>query len=175
MTNGNQLRPPSFRVLFCIFVAVATSKGSEVQQADYGVDVTFPIHRNIQDKNSIFYKRYQSTMEGCYKAYSKASCDTTEHARIEMNLRQPKSQHNYTEMGFKKTRVPDALFKEITQFYEENKEKEHLEAWPPGNTYVNNWISPTYMISFEDRVSFMSWQQYWCVFHDSRHQEDYNT
>ena len=132
-----------------------------MKQAEYGVDVTFPIHRNIQDKNSIFYKRYQSTMDGCYKAYTKAACEATENARIAMNLRQPRGQHNYTEIGFKKTRLPDELFAEIKQFYEENKDKEHLEAWPPGNTYVNNWISPTYMISFEDRVSLMSWHKNW--------------
>ena len=156
MTDENQRRSTTFRVLFCIFIAVTTSIGAEVQQAEYGVDVTFPIHRNIKDKNSIFYKRYQETMAGCYKAYSKSSCDATEHARIEMNLRQPRGQHNYTEIGFKKTRVPEELFKEIKQFYEENKDKDHLEAWPAGNTYVNNWASPTYMISFEDRVSFMS-------------------
>jgi hypothetical protein len=48
--------------------------------------------------------------------------------------------------------VPDALFEEILRFYEYNKDKSKLEHWPVGNTYVNNWISPPTMISFEDQV-----------------------
>ena len=139
--------------LLCISFVITKSKGIDVETANYGVDVSFPIHRYIKDKSSLFYKRYQKSMEGCYKAYSRGSCDATELARMEMNLEQPRSQHNYTEIGFKKTRVPDALFEEILQFYEANKNSESAEEWPRGNTYVNNWESPTYMISFEDQVS----------------------
>ena len=36
-------------------------------------------------------------------------------------------------------------------FVEENKDKgAHPERWPRGNTYTNNWETPTYMISLED-------------------------
>jgi hypothetical protein len=139
--------------LICTFFVITKSKGVEVETAKYGVDVSFPIHRYIKDKSSVFYKRYQESMDGCYKAYSKGSCDATELARMEMNFEQPRSQHNYTEIGFKKMRVPDDLFEEILLFYHANKDKESSEEWPRGNTYVNNWISPTYMISFEDQVS----------------------
>ena len=153
MSDMNVARLLCRSFVMCIFFVITKSKGIELESANYGVDVSFPIHRYIKDKSSIFYKRYQKSMEGCYKAYSRGACDATEQARMEMNLEQPKSQHNYTEIGFKKTRVPDGLWQEILRFYKANKDNEGTEEWPAGNTYVNNWESPTFMISFEDQVS----------------------
>jgi hypothetical protein len=31
-----------------------------------------------------------------------------------------------------------------------NRDKEEIEEWPPGNTYVNHWSSPTSLISLDD-------------------------
>ena len=56
-----------------------------------------------------FKKRYEGLMEGCYKEYSKRECDATERARLEMSLAQPKEQHNYTEVGFKKIKTPKGI------------------------------------------------------------------
>jgi hypothetical protein len=56
-----------------------------------------------------FKKRYESLMDGCYKYYSQRECDATERARLEMNLAQPKTEHNYTEVGFKKIRLPKGI------------------------------------------------------------------
>ena len=89
-------------------------------------------------------------MERCYKAYSKHECDATENARVAMNLRQAQIQHNYTEIGFKKMKAPPDVWNIINTFYQNNKGKETLENWPRGNTYVNHWDSPSYMINFED-------------------------
>ncbi len=94
---------------------------------------------------------YLSFMKGCYEKFSKRECDGNEDARIEMNFDQPRTQHNYTELGFKKIRIPDELFKELLQFYEENKKFAAPEQWPRANTYVNNWESTTMMVSFENR------------------------
>lgn len=91
-------------------------------------------------------------MKGCYDHASRSACDATERARVAMNLEQPPTQFNYTEIGFKKTRVPDDIWAEILKFWEANKHKEVLEDWPKGNTYVNNWESPTFMVSFENKV-----------------------
>jgi len=91
-------------------------------------------------------------IQGCYDTFSERECGANERARMEMNFDQPRSQHNYTEVGFKKMRAPEGIFKEILEFYHENRKKEQLEKWPRGNTYVNSWESPTYMISFEDRA-----------------------
>ena len=146
----------SLSCLVCLVFSISNSQGSASESTDYGVDVSYPMHRYIQDRGSIFSKRYETSLAGCYKAYSKAACDSTENQRMTMNLAQPRMQHNYTELGFKKTRLPDDIFREILQFYDDNKKNEKLEHWPPGNTFVNHWDSPSYMISFEDRVSFDS-------------------
>ena len=130
---------------------------------DYGVDVTFPIHHYL-DSNSYFGKRYAKLMEGCYKLYSKRECDATEKARLEMNFDQPRTQHNYTDIGFKKIKAPKELWDPIIAFYKNYKDKEEPEAWPRGNTYTNNWESKTTMISFENqnlRGGFVAKQQIW--------------
>ena len=97
---------------------------------DYGVDVSYPIHHF--QKKSFFRDQYEKTMAGCYAKYSKRQCDANDLARMEMTRDQPRSQHNYTELGFKKTRVPLAAWEPLLQFYLANKHKEQTEAWPPG-------------------------------------------
>ena len=89
-------------------------------------------------------------MNGCYKKYSREECDGNERARMAMNLNQPRSQHNYTEIGFKKLNVPKSAWQPLLQFWESNKDKLEPESWPPGNTYTNHWESPTYMVSLEN-------------------------
>lgn len=119
---------------------------------DYGVDISFPIHHYIdKSKSPIGHKRYADMMRGCYTKFSPRECDATERARMEMNKDQPSSQHNYTDIGFKKMKAPAAAWEPLINFFEANKDKEKLENWPRGNTYVNSWDSPTYMVSFEDQ------------------------
>ena len=38
----------------------------------------------------------------------------------------------------------------IEEFWKKNKDNRKLEQWGTGNTYTNNWASPTYMVSVED-------------------------
>ena len=89
-------------------------------------------------------------MNACYTKYSKAECEATERARVKMNLQQGRSQHNYTKIGFLKMKAPDAAWKPLKAFYDANKDKAKPEVWPRGNTYVNHWTAPSYMVSFED-------------------------
>lgn len=120
--------------------------------SDYGVDHSFPIHHYIdKNKSPFFAKQYDTMIQGCYNKFSRRECEGTERARIAMNLEQPASQHNYTEIGFKKLRAPPAAWEPLIAFYEANKNEEKLEEWPRGNTYVNSWDSPTYMVSLENR------------------------
>ena len=93
---------------------------------------------------------YYKMIKGCYAQYSQRECDANEDARIEMNLDQPRTQHNYTELGFKKFNLDPVLFAEIQQFYNENKQFSAPEQWPRANTYVNSWDSATMMVSFEN-------------------------
>jgi len=118
---------------------------------DYGVDVSFPIHsfKNF-DPNSLQGKRYYGSMETCAARYSESQCMSSERARVNMNFDQPRSQHNYTKVGFRKQKLPEDVYAIIKTFYENNKDKPHLENWPAGNTYTNHWDSPTEMISTED-------------------------
>jgi hypothetical protein len=81
-----------------------------------------------------------------------------------MNLAQPKTQHNYTEIGFKHRKVPQPAWDIITKFYNENKNGAKPEKWYRGNTIVNTWESPSEMISFENsafRGGFAVKQQIW--------------
>ena len=57
---------------------------------------------------------------------------------------------NYTEVGFKKLRAPPELWRLISDFWEKNKENAKPEQWGVGNTYTNNWESPSTMVSVED-------------------------
>ena len=145
-----------FSFELCIFVLSFFFVGATVKPVvpgEYGVDYSYPIHYDIDPKISPdHYKYYKEQMAACGKLYTPRECDATERSRLEMNRNQPKGQHNYTEIGFKKRRLPEGLYQEILQFYNENKNNQHLESWPRGYTYVNTWEAPSYMISFEDRA-----------------------
>ena len=123
---------------------------------DYGVDVSYPIHHNLNLKSEnpvirMHAERYDKMIKGCYAAYSYRECDSNERARLEMSFEQPSTQVNYTEIGFKKMRAPEGVWKPLIEFWEENKLKEKAEQWPRGNTYVNNWEVASYMVNFEDK------------------------
>eukprot|EP00599_Poterioochromonas_sp_BG-1_P000097 CAMPEP_0173147108 /NCGR_PEP_ID=MMETSP1105-20130129/8909_1 /TAXON_ID=2985 /ORGANISM="Ochromonas sp., Strain BG-1" /LENGTH=411 /DNA_ID=CAMNT_0014061471 /DNA_START=140 /DNA_END=1375 /DNA_ORIENTATION=+ len=133
---------------------VSQTYGSEVHfdrdPPEYGVDCSYPIHRDIdRTKCPYFYDQYKRLMEGCYKYYSKEECDSNEADRIRNNLQQPKGQHNYTKIGFKKTRVPKEAWEPLIKFYNENKANAKVEKWYHGATVVNTWESPSLMVSFE--------------------------
>lgn len=117
--------------------------------SQYGVDVSFPIHKKLPS-DSFAGQRYEKMMSSCYKTYSQRECDETENQRIQMNLDQPPSQHNYTQLGFAKVRAPEATWRPLKEFFDKNIDRQHLERWPRGNTYTNHWDSSTYFISVED-------------------------
>jgi hypothetical protein len=116
---------------------------------DYGVDVSYPIHRFL-DPKSWQNQRYRRLMNGCAAAYSERECMGTERARLEMSMDQPASQHNYTELGFKKLKLPPHVWEALSTFYEQNKHLAVEEKWSRGYTYVNHWESPSFMVSVED-------------------------
>lgn len=151
----------------------------EEEPVEYGVDVSFPIHNTQVSTNYPWlphnvdpdhnptpakYKNmplqvlgdrdqfYKDFMKNCSKKYPKprGACVSTENDRVAMSLRQPQSMQNYTDIGFKKIKTPPTVWKLLQNFWEKNKDKKMPENWPKGNTYVNHWDSPTYMISVED-------------------------
>ena len=150
------------------------------KEEEYGVDVSFPIHKweistnypwlphNVDPANNPTPKKYQNMplqplgdrqkaydefLQGCKDHYGKKgrACTQTEQDRIAMSLRQPQSMQNYTDIGFKKIKAPEAVFKLIKEFWERNQNQQSEERWPVGNTYTNHWLAPTYMVSVEDK------------------------
>ena len=144
----------------------------------YGVDVSFPIqHEKITNnyawlphnidpekttprayKNMVVQplgdkqKFYDDFLQSCKDHFGPKAqrCVQNERDRIAMSLRQPQSMTNYTDIGFKKIRAPEKVFKLIKEFWDKNKDKGKPENWGVGNTYTNNWISMTDMVSVED-------------------------
>jgi len=47
-------------------------------------------------------------------------------------------------------KAPKEAWEPLLAFWNDNKDKMAIENWPAGNTYTNNWASPTYMVSMED-------------------------
>jgi len=126
----------------------ATTKKEAIHE-DYGVDVSFPIHYStFREPNNVHAQRYRKTMDGCYKAFGRHECDATERARIDMNRNQPRTQHNYTEIGFKKTRVPAHIWNDILKFWEENKDKEIAED--VSGLYLFSWFTFLYYMLIDD-------------------------
>jgi prolyl 4-hydroxylase len=99
---------------------------------------------------------YETFLESCEKYYKEkkdqGKCASTEENRMHINLRQPSSMKNYTDIGFKKIRTPERVWKLLETFWEMNKSEMYStqEVWGKGNTFTNDWESPTYMLSVEN-------------------------
>jgi len=146
--------------------------------ADYGVDVSFPMH-NIRVSNNYAelpwnvnpaidtpteyqdkvvqplgdrQKFYEDMIQGCVEYYGKKGhrCKEYETDRVEMTLRQPQSMENYTDLGFKKIRAPENVWRLIKNFWSINKESQSKENWPVGNTYTNHWSAETSIVNIEN-------------------------
>ena len=133
--------------LFCMIV------GASAFTVEEGVDISSPMHHAIQNRSSMFAKRHEETMAQCYATYSQTECEIAEQQRLATNRDQPKMQHNYTEVGFKLSRVPDSIMQDIQKFYQDNKDREQPEIWTRGFSSINSWVSPTTMVRLEDPVN----------------------
>eukprot|EP00804_Cyclotella_cryptica_P014263 CCRYP_018649-RA/>CCRYP_018649-RA protein AED:0.05 eAED:0.05 QI:106/1/1/1/1/1/3/32/480 len=152
---------------------------NEDETTSYGVDVSFPVFKRISTNYSWLphnsdpannptptalkgmpvqplgdrQKKYTEHLAGCRSYYGKqdgSKCDVYEYDRMLMNQRQPQSMQNYTKVGFLKTRAPEEVITLATNFWEQNHLNMVQEVWPVGNTYINHWASPTYMLKIED-------------------------
>lgn len=141
----------AFLSIVLVIARVTAKVDLAADPAEYGVDCSYPIHYGINKKECpYFYDQYNKIMQGCYKVYSKKECDGNERDRLRMNLDQPRTQHNYTEVGFKLMKAPKEIWDPLMNFYNKWKDKKKLEKWYRGSTIVNSWESPSYMVSFED-------------------------
>jgi len=157
----------------------ATLMSTDITIADFGVDVSWPIHHGSISTNYAWLphnldpvnhatpkeylgmpvqplgdrsKVYQEFMSGCREFFGTrgSRCDATETERIKMNLDQPCRMTNYTELGFKKVRAPEEVFRLIEKFWHENRHNGKVEEWGTGYTYTNNWLVNSTMVSVED-------------------------
>jgi len=148
---------------------------------EYGTDISWPMHHdhvsrnfpwlphNVDPENNRVpeeYKDmpiqplgdrqsvYEKYMKGCTDYYHESpnDCYQTEINRLKMSLRQPQSMVNYTDIGFQKIRAPEEVFKLIKEFWEANKDNHSDEEWFSGNTYVNHWQKPSFMVNVENET-----------------------
>jgi hypothetical protein len=119
----------------------------QAQDADYGVDCSFPIHSKEWRCGDTLGNRnpmYEDFMEGCRKKYGRkgaARCDQTENDRIEMNVRQPQSMVNYTSTGFMKIRAPKEVQELLKNHWEMNKDSKYnltnIESYRLRSSFVS--------------------------------------
>mmetsp|Transcript_32409 Transcript_32409/g.53597 ORF Transcript_32409/g.53597 Transcript_32409/m.53597 type:complete len:469 (+) Transcript_32409:136-1542(+) len=127
--------------------------GVAAQNAEYGVDVSSPMHHekistnyaespwNIDPANHKTpaefegmavqplgnrQKVYDDMIQGCIDYYGDKGfrCKEYESDRVLMTLRQPQSMENYTETGFKKIKAPEKMWRLIKDFWDENDKLE---------------------------------------------------
>ena len=99
-------------------------------------------------------KFYEDYLQGCRDHWKTAGedemCDVYEEQRIERNNQQPQSMVNFTDVGYKKIKAPEHVFKLLLDFWEANKDHEEDESWSPGNIFVNYWSSESKFVNVED-------------------------
>lgn len=83
------------KTIHCLVASLLVAATLVAAQAEYGVDVSFPVHR-LQLKDGPLGNRkplYEDFMEGCRKHYGRKGgrCDDGERDRVEMSLRQAQS------------------------------------------------------------------------------------
>lgn len=119
----------------------------------YGVDVSFPIHHHIDSqKYPHFSDNYQKFIKGCHHYYNREDCDANEDQRMSMNLEQPRTQLNYTSMGFEKRKMPNQLFEVLSSYFNQYRHTAASESWPDASVYVNHWDRPTSFITTENKA-----------------------
>ncbi|EWM21003.1 hypothetical protein Naga_100081g21 [Nannochloropsis gaditana] len=74
--------------------------------------------------------------------------DVENKGRVVRNEVQPKTKPRYTALGFKKTRIPDAVYQVLLNRYHSG---EHiLEPWPKSDCHTNFFEAPSTMVYLSD-------------------------
>lgn len=124
-----------FHLLCFLFLLKLIQSKVDLSKNDYGVDCSYPINHGINQKECPYwYDRYEEMMKKCYKYWSEEDCKRNERDRLRHSLSQPRTQHNYTELGFKKIKVPDHIWKSIQDFYQSHKHESTPEKWYQGKS-----------------------------------------
>jgi prolyl 4-hydroxylase len=118
--------------------------------SSYGVDISWPMqHAHATDKDNPFGKStqdsYANFISGCEKQAD--NCQDYESDRLEMNLLQPSAMQNYTYAGYAKVPAPAKTRELLETFWAANQGREKKELWDSGNTVINTWEAPTFMLN----------------------------
>ena len=152
------------------YVAAASCSSSDSSSASTRHDPdddrpSFPVYHhhatdNVDNGMSRDDDTYVEYMNGCRAKYDTMvhrGCDNGEYDRMEMNARQPPNMINYTSTGYKKVRAPAMLMTHLTRIWNGRDADDVIrmadESWPPGNSYVNHWSSPTKMLDMTHSTS----------------------
>jgi len=166
------------QISFLFLAGLLGPAAGDAGSADYGVDVSYPMHYPEVSKNYHWLAHnqdptlevpgehqgkavqhmgdkqadYEELIQDCVEHYGPKGhlCHSNERDRIAMSLRQPQSMVNYTTLGFTKIRAPEAVFSLIKEFWHHNRDRALVENWPTGNTYVNHWAKRSLLVSVED-------------------------
>lgn len=152
-----------------------------ISAQQFGVDVSFPIHYNfigadddLAKTNAVFgnerVETYKKYMQGCIKRYggddTESECMWNDEGRLRLNLNQPQAQKNYTDIGFKKTKLSDETWSLLNAFWADVKAKEDNfpdnlkgEEWPAANTYVNHWERDTQIHLLDNSLRKVIWDE----------------
>ena len=122
------------------------------------------MHETLKIFNAHKIGLYNKFIQGCKKAYGplgKAqTCLDNEEERLRLNRDQPRTMTNFTDVGFKKIRLPDYLWFDLKTYWDDNVmakggiENLEEEYWPEANTYTNHWASESKMKSINNLRGF---------------------
>lgn len=147
-------------IYLVLFLQSASTISGQERLVNYGVDVSYPMHYADISKNYHWLPHnldpsletpeeylgrevqplgdrqtaYDNLINGCVAHYGKKGfvCHETENDRIAMNLRQPQSMMNYTQLGFTKIRAPTEVFELLKEFWKDNRDRALEEHWSTG-------------------------------------------
>jgi prolyl 4-hydroxylase len=113
-------------------------------------DLTWAVAtREIPERPGSRRKEYEAFMQSCEKhAATAGQCQLQDNWRMQMNMYQPRSMYNFSDIGYTKGRVPHQIFTLISDFWNNNKHEQVLE-WDNVTTdiYQNKIDVPTSMVS----------------------------
>ena len=105
------------------------------------------------DKQELYDSHIQRCREAAgEKDSADAHCYVDEYHRMQMNMFQPRSMYNYTELGFTKLRAPKELYGKLKTFWELNRDEGGEIEWDNKiSPYHNHWDTPPTFIKIQDQ------------------------
>ncbi|KAG5178579.1 hypothetical protein JKP88DRAFT_79394 [Tribonema minus] len=128
-------------------VARALDDGRELQRMRVRWHGLFTVaHRNCNIENCGIVERKEVELD----EEEIRAREQNEKFRVRNNVQQPVGLPRFTDVGFKKIRVPDDVWDMLVTYYRQNKQNPKIERWGKGNVYTNNLEAPSYMVNLPE-------------------------